>query len=836
MSGRGAASEKSVSAPRAGVRLIKLKIVCMTGGERVKRLVIRIAPLLLVVPLLVAAVSPVRHSQRVDELIGQLTLDEKLSFVYWDYNEKDPLAKLWLPGVPRLGIPQIRGTDGPAGVTIHQPAIAMPAPVALASAFDDRLAHEYGTVLGREGRAFEQDIILGPMVNNIRVPQAGRNFETFSEDPLVTARTAAAQIRGIHSQGLMTSAKHYAANTQETDRFTIDVDVDQRTLRELELPGFEAAVAAGATSVMCAYPKVNGTHACGHRQLLTEILKEQWGFKGWVMSDWTATHATEDLVAGLDQEMGVEVREDGSLFRGKYLGEALKKAIREGRIPESALDASVRRILTQFERFGLLDETKPPRPERDVAGGTRIAQEVAESGAVLLRNEGGVLPLDPAAGQDIAVIGPSAQQPKVTGLGSSYVEPDFANAPLDTITQRVGSGGRVGYSVGEELKGAPIPETALQPAFVPGEVTPPPSGGVIYDGRLKVDADGLYRIAARIDGGNGSLQIDGGAPIGVGDVFGPLTSVPVWLTKGEHTIQMTGAAPVGGGSLDVDLTWVTPGHAQREFDAAVERARDSDVAVVFAYDDGAETADRTSLSLPGTQDKLIDAVASVNPNTVVVLNTGSSVTMPWLDKTRAVLDMWYPGQAGAEATTALLFGDAEPGGRLTQTFPVSQERTPVGGDPARFPGVDGKVHYSEGIFSGYRWYDREGVDPLFPFGHGLSYTTFERTDPVVERTRDGLDVTVTVRNTGQRRGSDVVQVYLGPSPQVPLDQAPRQLAGYQKVELAPGETKRVRVHVAERALQHWDEAAGGWKLGGGKRAVEIGSSSRDIDLRADINL
>ncbi|WP_317695176.1 glycoside hydrolase family 3 C-terminal domain-containing protein [Aeromicrobium sp. REDSEA-S32_B7] len=772
--------------------------------------------------------------RKVHRLVTQMTVEEKLSFVYWNYNLDDPLEKLWLPGVPRLGIPQLSGTDGPAGVTISRPAVAMPAPVALASTFDEDLARKYGEVLGREGRAARQDVILGPMVNNIRVPQAGRNFETFSEDPLLTGRIAASQVRGVQSQGLMTSVKHYAANTQETDRYTTDVDIDERTLREIELPGFEAPIRAGASSVMCAYPKVNGTFACSNETLLTSILREQWDFEGWVMSDWGAAHATEDIEAGLDQEMGVDVNPDGSLAPGKFFGDALGRAIEEGRIPESRLDTSVTRILTQMERFGLLDADPPARPERDVAGGVAVAQRVAEDGAVLLRNEDDVLPLDPDAQQDLAVIGPTAKEPKVTGLGSSYVEPDYANAPVDTIRERA-QGADVSYEVGEELRGTPIGPDALQPAFEGGRLTPD-AGGVLYEGTLTVPETGVYRLAVRMDGGNGGLVVDGAAPIGVGDVFGPLTSVPIRLEAGEHDLQLTGTAPPGGDpTVDVDLTWVTPDAAQQAQDAAVEAARDADVAVVFGYDDGAETADRTSLGLPGRQDELIAAVAAANPRTVVVLNTGSSITMPWLDSTQAVLDMWYPGQAGAEATTALLFGDAEPGGRLTQTFPRSVEETPVGADARRFPGVDGTVHYDEGIFSGYRWYDQQDVDPLFAFGHGLSYTTFRYGPLTVRPARDGgLVARVKVANTGDRAGSEVVQAYLGASPRVDLPQAERQLAGFEKVRLAAGESRWVTVRIEPRALQHWDVERDAWVTGTGRRTVEVGSSSRDLRRSAEV--
>ncbi|MER8062286.1 MULTISPECIES: glycoside hydrolase family 3 C-terminal domain-containing protein [unclassified Streptomyces] len=775
------------------------------------------------------------EESRVDRLVDQMTLDEKLSFVHWDYSTTDPTALVYLPGVPRLGIPEVRASDGPAGVTIHRPSLAMPAPVSLASSFDDGLAEKYGRVLGREGRAFGMDVLFAPMVNDIRVPQAGRNFETFSEDPLLTGRTAAAEVTGIQSQGLMATVKHYAANTQENNRMGVDVEVDDRTLHEAELPGFEAAAGARAAAVMCAYPEVNGEPACGNGRLLTGILREQLHFQGFVTSDWLATHSTDAITKGLDQELGIDsataIPPGGKVPGGKYFGDTLKKAVTDGTIPVSDLDRSVRRILGQMDRFGLLAENKPPRPRRDLAGGTRVAKQVAESGAVLLRNQDGMLPLDAATTGRLAVIGPTAKTPKVTGLGSSYIVPDTATAPLDAITAKLGPGAQVSYAEGEDTEGETIPASALEPPFTGGTVLEPAHSGVVYDGRLTVPKTGLYRIAVRVTGGNGALQIDGGDPVSFGEVFGKLTSVPLHLSAGTHTVKISGGALVDK-PMTLELSWVTPARAQEAIDQAVETARKATTAVVFAYDDGAEGSDRASLSLPGHQDELIKAVTAVNPRTVVVLNTGSSVTMPWLDKTRAVLDMWYPGQAGAEATADVLFGDAEPGGRLSQTFPASDRATPVAGDPARYPGVNGVVHYSEGIYSGYRWYDHENVKPLFPFGFGLSYTSFVYEDEAVTRTADGLDVDVTVRNTGGRAGSDVAQVYLGPSPRLALDQADKALAGYQKVTLDPGESRRVRIHVAERALQYWDTPAGAWKLAGGERRVLVGPSSDRIRLTA----
>ncbi|XVV32833.1 glycoside hydrolase family 3 C-terminal domain-containing protein (plasmid) [Streptomyces sp. CA-100214] len=344
-------------------------------------------------------------------------------------------------------------------------------------------------------------------------------------------------------------------------------------------------------------------------------------------------------------------------------------------------------------------------------------------------------------------------------------------------------------------------------------------------------ADGDYRIGVRVDGGMAILQIDGQAPVYAADSFSDTTSVPMRLTRGTHRVTMSGWAWPDR-PLEVDLTWVTPQQAAADFDRAVAAAAAAETAVVFAQDEGSEGYDRPSLSLPDGQDRLIAAVAEANPNTVVVLNTGSSVLMPWLDDTAAVLQMWYPGQEGAQATAALLYGDANPGGKLTQTFPAAEDAHPMAGRPERFPGVNGEQEYSEGVHVGHRWYDQQGVRPLFAFGHGLSYTSFAYRDLAVERTATGAAVRVTVRNTGARTGKEVVQVYLGPSAETGVPQPVRKLAGYTKVTLAPGQEKRVTVPVGARALQYWDTARDAWQPAPGARDVQVGSSSADIRLTA----
>ncbi|MFF4583012.1 beta-glucosidase [Streptomyces sp. NPDC001389] len=818
-------------------------------GTRATRLLAASAALLCTGGLLTAAPAGATEDRtegtpRVRALVARMTLDEKLSFVHWTAGPTGgPLARGvgYLPGVPRLGVPPLQASDGPAGVRLNGVrSTALPTPTALAATFDDSLATAYGKVLGHEGRALGQDVVLGPMVNTIRVPYGGRNFETFSEDPLVASRTAAAQIKGTQSQGLMATVKHFAGNNQETDRFTVDAAIDEQTLQEVELPAFRGAVDAGAAAVMCAYNGVNGTHSCGNDQLLQKVLREQWGFRGWVMSDWLATHATADLTKGLDQELGLEMgKPTDPVPDSKYLGSSLRKAIADGTVPQAALDRSVTRIVGQMERFGLLDAPASPRPARDAAAGRDTARAVAENGAVLLRNTapaGGrkALPLTGAAGTDLAVIGDSALRPKVSGLGSAHVVPDAAKAPLDALRERAGSGAAVRYEPGVDRLGSPLPAENLSPAFTGGRQLEPGGDRAFYDGTLTVPADGDYRIGVRVDGGLAVLQVEGQDPVYAADSFSETTSVVLRLTQGTHKLSMSGWAWPDR-PLSVDLTWVTPQQAAQNLERAVAAARSARTAVVFAQDEGSEGYDRPSLSLPDGQDALISAVARANPNTVVVLNTGSSVLMPWLADTAAVLDMWYPGQEGAQATAALLYGDANPSGRLTQTFPASEDAHPVAGNPRRFPGVDGRQEYSEGIYSGYRWYDKQGVTPLFPFGHGLSYTTFDYRDLAVERTSTGAAVRVTVRNSGPVAGKETVQVYLGPSPLVSAPQAVRKLAAYTKVSLEPGEEKRVTVPVDARQLQYWDTGRHAWTGAPGPRAVSVGSSSADLRLTSRLN-
>ncbi|WP_329114030.1 beta-glucosidase family protein [Streptomyces sp. NBC_01465] len=789
----------------------------------------------------VRAAAPRGAGPRVESLLARLTLDEKIGFLH---GAEDPAGlgqAGFVPGVARLGIPPLRLADGPAGVRIDGRATALPAPVLLASAFDPALARAYGRVIGREGRALGLDVLLSPMVNLIRTPYAGRNFETFGEDPLLAADLVAEEIRGIQGEGLIATVKHFALNNQERDRMTVDVTVGDQALNEVWLRAFEAAVGARPGAVMAAYNKVGGVFACENKALLTGVLRDRWNFDGWVMTDWFAAHSTvASIAAGLDMEMPNDT----------YFGDALRRAVRSGSVPESLVDRSVRRILSVMERFGLLDSTPPPRPDRDAKAGARTAFAVAKAGATLLRNERQTLPLTGPAAQSIAVIGPTGTVPCVGGGGSARVVPDRADSPFEVITDRAGEGARVTYALGEDLFGKPLPPVSLSPGADFEGQTVRAGRPWTYDGTLTVDADDEWTFVVHYEGLRPQITLDGEelfplAP-GYGEFLpGSMTSIApdglavrrrtLHLMAGPHRLRIT--AHGGAKNRIFRLRRTTGATRAADVAEAMLAAWTAYSVVLFAYEDATEGQDRTSLALPGHQRELIEAVTAVNPRTTVVLNTSSATAMPWLERTAAVLQMYYPGQEGAAATAAVLFGDCDPGGRLTQTFPVSDDRHPVAGDPRRYPGVDGKEEYTEGIRLGYRWYDAEGVEPLFPFGHGLSYTTFAYENLSVRPVPGGgLDVRFTVVNTGPRPGTEVAQVYVGPSAELRLDQVKRALAGYRRLELQPGERRDVTVRITRRSLSSWDTARGAWALGTGPRTVQVGASARDLRLTAQADV
>lgn len=788
-------------------------------------------------------------TDRIARLVAAMTLDEKVSMLRGAGDPDGVAGAGYLPGVPRLGVPALRFTDGPAGVRTNRPATALPAPLALAATFDVDLARQYGRVIALEARAHGQHVLLGPAVNLARVPQAGRNFETFGEDPLLTSRLAVAEIEGLQGGGVIAAVKHFVAANQEAGRGTLDVRVGARALREGELLPFEAAVDAGVGAVVTSESLLDGTPASEHGMLLTDVLKRQWNFRGFVVSAWgTARAAGPALLAGLDVEMP-----RGTQFAG------MNAAVTAGQVPAAAIDDAVTRILRQMDRAGLLpDGGAPPSPPSlaDVRAHAQAAREIAAAGAVLLRNEGDVLPLRREDLASVLVIGPTAERPLVGGGGRARVTPVTAESALVALRRRAGAG-QVRFEPGLDLDGVTVPAEVLggEPIDATRGLGLPAGTTRTWNATLRAPADGTYTLMLQADRGQATLQIDDQLVIGesaepapgtglyLDGVFGGLfppssletaaglqtMGVTRVLERGrEYAIVVTATAPANR-PQHLRLAWVTPDAMRARVADAVAAARTARVAIVFAHDEGAEGRDRGSLALPAEQDALIAAVAAVNPRTVVVLNTGGPVLMPWLPRVKAVLQTWYAGQDGGPATAAMLTGDLSPGGRLPMTFPRRLEDTPTFA-PERYPGIEGRVEYEESLFGGYRGYDQTRVAPLFPFGHGLSYTRFSYGGVSARADDAQAAVTFTVRNTGGRAGSEVAQIYVEPPTGAPVALPVRVLAGFVRVTLRPGESRTVTVPLDDRALSYWSEADGRW-IRVGHRPFVVGSSSRDVRLR-----
>ncbi len=703
--------------------------------------------------------------ERIEDLLGRLTLEEKVSLVHAN-------GKFRAGGIERLGVPPLWTADGPQGVReelgidsweaagwTSDFATAMPVGVALASSWDPELAEAYGRVVGDEARARGKHVILGPALNIQRTPLCGRNYDYFGEDPWLTGRITVGYVKGMQAEQTIACLKHYALNNQERDRGTIDVQVDERPLREIYLPAFEAGVReGGALAVMGAYNKFRGQHACHNDYLLNQVLKREWGFKGGVISDWGGTHDTrEAALNGLDLEMGT-----GAPYDRYFLASPFLAGLKDGTFPLSVLDDKVRRNLRMLIASGGLDGRRPgtinTKAHQDVA--RRVAQE----GIVLLKNEPAVLPLDLAKLKTIAVIGDNAVRRFANGGNAAGVKAFRETSLFDGIVTRVGGRADVVFSQG-------------------------------------------YRQPVR----RGFGQRD---------------------DAGVRTSERTASSPE---------------EAKELADRAVETARRAD-AVVFVggltHQSGGddEGADRTDLSLPAHQDDLIARIVAANPRTAVVLVSGSPVDMTaWLAQTPAVLQAWYGGSEAGPALAAVVFGDANPGGKLPCTFPKRLADSPahVAGLARQFPGEGGKVWYDEGLLVGYRWNDAKAVEPLFPFGHGLSYTRFQYAalQPTLTAGADGPSATLSlqVANTGSREGAEVVQVYVRPL-KPPVARPEKELKAFAKVLLKPGETKTVSVALGPRAFAYYDPAAKAWSVAKGRYELLVGASSRDVRLTGSVEV
>ena len=811
-----------------------------------------------------------------------MTLEEKLSLVH-GVRDPDELGEAgYWPGLPRLGIPPLRLVDGAGGINVNQESTSLPAPVALAATFNGEAARLYGMIMAREAKVLGQDVLLAPHINIVRDPLFRRNHTSLSEDPYLTAQLASSEIAGIQSQGILAQVKHLAGYNGSDN-----VWVDERTLREIYLPAFNAAVEAGVASVMCAYNRINGPWACENGNLQNGILREAWGYGGFVTSDWGAVHSPLAITQGLDLEM--PGREIAGRPGGPQFTDALKAAVRTGAVPVSAIDRALTRMLVQMDRFHLLDGKPPARPQViDVEAHAQIARKIATQGAVLLKNDTGVLPLTAEDLTSLALIGPTAGQLAAGFLGArAYGFENRLVSPLDAL-RRLCPRAKIAYAVGVDLTGVAIPGSALSHDGRPGLVRRSGAGqsgparvdeavdfrgssalatGADYSwaGVLTVPLAGDYTLMVQpvLTGGSeggGTVVIDGLMVAGTGGPgFGGSGMVTkkwssllptidgrdngrgtIRLTTGPHQLVLT-ASSIGQGPLSIRFAWITPQFRRESIEAVVAVAKAARTAAVFAWNGMGG-----SFSLPEDQDELIEKVAAANPRTVVILNSGGPVEMPWKDKVRGILEMWYPGQEGGWATADLVLGYANPSGRLPVTFPANLEDAPAraAGHPERLapsqqpPPPSGtvpnapRVIYSEGIAVGYRWYDQQHIEPLFPFGDGLSYTRFEYSGLSVKRVTNSFDVTFTVRNAGPRDGAEVPQAYLGPVEGAPVPMVPKSLVGFRRIELPPGHAASLTFHINSRQLSYWSTDTHKWITARGKRQILVGASSRDIRLES----
>ena len=750
-------------------------------------------------------------SQRVAQLMGQMSLADEISMVE-GHGTSNPYV-FYTPAIPALCIPAVGLEDGPAGVADGLTGVTeLPAGVALAATWDPSLARRYGRVIGAEEYGKGASANLGPTVNIDRDPRWGRSFEALSEDPFLNSSLDVPEIAGVQSQDVEAQVKHLAVYNQETYRNTPadNVIIDSRTEHEIYLPSFYAAVKSGDASVMCSYAMINGNFACNDASLETSILRDEWDFPGFVMSDYGALHSTQGAVQGTDQEQPFNT----------YYGTPLQTAVQDGTIAKSVLNTMVQRVLTVMFQYKLFSRLRTGTTSATVTTPAHVAlaTSVAEAGTTLLKN-GGVLPL--SSGGSIAVAGPAADtSPTYAGGGSAYVIPSGTVSPLAGIKAAAGAGTGVAYQPGLPADTAlpAIPAADLSPAYAPT-----PFGGS-YSGTLTAPETGTYVLAITNPCGcytSTYLSLDGKQIID--DPSTPPVhtySVAVQLTAGK-----TYALAISGASSQ--LLWDTPSALAPGIAAAVSAAKSASVAVVVVSDDTeSEAADRPSLNLPSAQDELISAVAAANPHTVVVVDAGAPVAMPWLPAVAGVVDAWYPGQTSGTALASVLFGRTDPGGHLPVTFPASLSQVPAS-TTAQFPGNGTTVQYSEGVDVGYRWYDAKGVTPLFPFGFGLSYTQFafshlSLSRSVVDGTQD-TRVSAVVTNTGRRAGSDVAQLYL--SDPGASGEPPRQLEGFQRVSLGPGQSARVSFVVTPQDESWWSDPANGWSQTAGSYRVYVGDSS-----------
>ncbi|BCL78124.1 beta-glucosidase [Ktedonobacteria bacterium brp13] len=826
----------------------------------------------------------------IEELIQSMTPEEKVSML-------DGMDNWHTQPIECLGIPSLKVSDGPNGargngdVPYATRANCFPAGIALAATWDTALVERVGIALAQDTKSKSAHVLLAPTVNIHRSTLNGRNFESYSEDPYLSARLAVAYINGVQSQGVGTSVKHFVCNDSEFERFTMNSEVSERALREIYLPAFDAAIReAKSWTIMAAYNLVNGIAASEHPYLLTEILRDEWNYDGVVVSDWFASvkSTAPSLNAGLDLEMPGP---------GAWRGEKLLQAFHNGEVSEETLDRSVRRLLHLINKAGLFEQ---PGDDSEFYNDSpevyALIREAAADGFVLLKNEQETLPLQQEQLSKIAVIGPNARDARIMAGGSARVNIDYAVSPLEGIVNAVGSKAEVNFEYGcLNYKVLPLCDTsqlqagterteqgfevsyfnnlelAGEPIVSQIKYTPDlhwypyehslPAGLDVNTFSIRATARLTPTTSGNYDFGLGSnsqsrLYIDGALfidnwqaqkPSELPEIkldldlsFGFTEHIkPFELQAGRTytiTIEYSASSAVVYNRVRLGIMPHVPADT---FERALQLARTSDIAIVCAglSDEWeSEGFDRPTMDLPAEQVELIQRVAAANPRTIVVLNTGAPISMPWLDQVAAVIQSWYPGQECGNAVADVLFGKVTPSGKLPQTFPVRLEDNPA---YINYPGENGKVTYGEGIFVGYRYYDKKKIAPLFPFGFGLSYTTFAYGPVTLSAEQiagdEALTVSVDVKNTGNYKGKETVQLYIHDR-KARLVRPEKELKGFTKVELAPGESKTVTLTLQREALGYFDDSVHSWIAEPGEFEVLIGSSSQDIRGTATFTL
>lgn len=809
----------------------------------------------------------------IDELLDAMTLEEQVALLSG--------ADFWhTVALPRLGVPSVKVTDGPNGargaVFKDGPRTAcFPVGIALGATWNPALVEQAGAALGAEARLKGARVLLAPTANLHRTVYNGRNFECGSEDPWLSSELAVAYVRGVQSTGVAATIKHFVGNESEHDRMSMSSDIPERALRELYLLPFERAVKeAGVMAVMTGYNRIDGRFMADHHRLVQQVLRDEWGFDGLVMSDWGAAHDTVlSVLAGCDLEMPGPTRERGPRLVG---------AVRDGRVPAEAVRACARRVLQLARRVGSFDDPAIPAERADDLPAHRaLIRRLGSEGAVLLKNEAGALPLSLPPGRTVALIGRAAVEPQIMGGGSANVNAHRRVAPAEALRAAC-PGVAFTHHAGADLhRYTPVlaqpmtlelfastdlsgPVVATQ--TVPNSevqwigTAPPGVDPAAFSARATLryvaDADGEHAFSL-ISAGTSRARLNGEPVL---DAWSAWRRGGTYFTFGcdevvhrramragetaELVVEFSSAVPAADLPHRFAVLRVGASRVLDETDiaAAVDAARAADLAIVFAglnaeWDN--EGLDRPGIDLPHRQNELVARVAAANPRCVVVLQSGAPLLLPWLDAVPAVLQAWYPGQECGHAIADVLLGAADPGGRLPQTWPMRLEDTVAFGDARQYPGVGGHVAYGEGLAIGYRHHEARGLAPRFAFGHGLSYTRFEHADLALDRDTlqpgDTLAVTLTVRNVGSRSGSEVVQLYVHDETST-LPRPPQELKAFAKVTLAPGGTAVVTLRLGMRAFAAFDAERQAWVAEAGGFELRLGASSADIRQRTRVTL